>query len=772
MSDIRTYPLVPLKNTVIFPILAYPVSVVRDSTVRAVDAALADEQFLVVFTQKDEVVDNPLQEELYDIGSLVRIVKNVTLPDEKRSIILEGVDRVELLGVSEEDGVLMATVEVLHPAVEESSVYEKRDMLRRLAEDVFERSPDVSADVTYLLRNAADDSNRLTDVIAMQLSLNNDQRQDILSMVNVSERIDLVTNLLNKELQRMSLLEKIHSKVRGDMDQAQREYVLREQMRAIQNELNDVDEANETEELKEKIAASNMPEPVEAVAQKELRRMVKMNPSSAEYTVSRTYIDWLIDVPWSVSTDDQLNIISAEDMLDEDHFGLDKVKQRIVEFLAVRQIKSDLKGPILCLAGPPGVGKTSLAKSIARAMNRKMVRMSLGGVRDESAIRGHRRTYIGAMPGKIIKHLKNVGANNPVFVLDEIDKLGADHRGDPSSALLEVLDPEQNNTFMDHYLDVPFDLSKVFFVATANDLSRIPGPLRDRMEVIEVSGYTLQEKLEIAKQYIVPEQIEEHGLRSEHIEFSDEGLLFLIESYTREAGVRSLKREVGALCRAVAVEVAKGDTSVHQEMTPERIEEIRGPIRFFNDVAEHAAMSGVATGMAWTAVGGDILFIESTRMPGKGQVKLTGSLGDVMKESSSVALSYIRSIAHRIGIESNIFDESDFHIHVPSGAVPKDGPSAGVTMLTSLVSLLIDKPVQTDLAMTGEATLRGAVLPVGGIKEKVLAAHRAGIRTVILPSRNRKDLPNIPETIQADMTIHFCSQMHEVLHLALGVEMD
>ena len=772
MSDIRTYPLVPLKDTVIFPIMAYPVSIVSESTAKAVETAMGDEQYLVVFTQKDEVVDNPLQEELYEIGSLVKIVKNVMLPDEKRSIILEGVDRVRMLQILVEDGVLMATVEVLRPDVQESTVYEKRDMLRRLAENVFERSPDVSADVSYLLRNAADDSNRLTDVVAMQLSLNNNQRQEVLSMLDVSARIDLVTTLLNKELQRMALLEKIHSKVRGDIDQAQREYVLREQLKAIQNELNDVDDANEADELRLKILECNMPESVEAVANKELRRMMKMNPSSAEYTVARTYIDWLIDVPWSVSTEDQLNIVSAQEMLDEDHFGLEKVKQRIVEFLAVRQIKTNLKGPILCLAGPPGVGKTSLAKSIARAMNRKMVRMSLGGVRDESAIRGHRRTYIGAMPGKIIKHLKNAGANNPVFVLDEIDKLGADHRGDPSSALLEVLDPEQNNTFMDHYLDVPFDLSKVFFVATANDLSRIPAPLRDRMEVIEVSGYTLQEKLEIAKQYIVPEQIEEHGLRTDNVAFPDDGLLFLIESYTREAGVRSLKREVGALCRAVAVEVAKSSKDVHQIMTPERIEEVRGPIRFFNDVAERSAMSGVATGMAWTSVGGDILFIESTNMPGKGQIKLSGSLGDVMKESSGVAFSYIRSIAHRLGVDASVFDERDFHIHVPSGAVPKDGPSAGVTMLTSLVSLLTDTPVRTDLAMTGEATLRGAVLPVGGIKEKVLAAHRAGIRTVLLPSRNRKDLPEIPESIRCDMTIHFCAHMHEVLGLALGIEID
>lgn len=553
------------------------------------------------------------------------------------------------------------------------------------------------------------------------------------------------------------------------MDKAQRDFFLREQLKAIQTELNDEEDSDEVDSIKQKILDANMPEEPQKVALRELSRLGKMNPSSAEYTVARTYLDWLIDVPWSISSEDQLNIGDAQEVLDADHFGLEKVKKRIVEFLAVRKLKGDLKGPIVCLVGPPGVGKTSLAKSVARSMNREMVRMSLGGVHDESEIRGHRRTYIGSMPGKIIKLLKRAGTNNPVFVLDEIDKLGASHRGDPSSALLEVLDPEQNDTFVDHYMDVPFDLSKVLFIATANQVSSIPGPLRDRMEVIEVSGYTLQEKVEIAKQYIVPEQLAEHGLTEDHVQFPDEGLQFLIESYTREAGVRGLKREIGALCRNVATDVSMDLDVKHPQMTPKSIEEARGPVRFFNDVAERTAVSGVVTGLAWTAVGGDILFVEAAKMPGKGKIQLSGSLGDVMKESSSVALSHLRSIAEGLGIEASVFENSDIHIHVPSGAIPKDGPSAGVTMLTALTSLLLDKPVRSDLAMTGEVTLRGAVLPVGGIKEKVLAAHRAGIKTVLLPSKNRKDLPDIPESIRNSLQIEFCETTRDVLAFALGL---
>ena len=498
--------------------------------------------------------------------------------------------------------------------------------------------------------------------------------------------------------------------------------------------------------------------------------MSRMSPGAAEFTVSRTYIDWLIELPWNTSTEDRLDIQQAAEFLDEDHYDLEKVKRRILEYLAVRKLKNDMKGPILCLVGPPGVGKTSLAKSVARALGRKMHRIALGGVRDEAEIRGHRRTYIGSLPGKIIKGLKKSGSNNPVFVLDEIDKLGMDYRGDPSSALLEVLDPEQNDTFMDHYLDVPFDLSRVLFIATANQAHPIPPALRDRMEVIEVSGYTMEDKLKIARNFIIPEQLEGHGLTVDNVEFTDEGIRFLIEAYTREAGVRSLKREIAALCRWVAKEVASEALDGQATIDAEKVEEIRGPIKFFSEVAERTAVAGVATGLAWTATGGDILFIEATKMRGKGQMKLTGSLGDVMKESVGVASSYVRSMSSHFGINDQSFENSDIHVHVPSGAIPKDGPSAGVTMLTAIVSLLTGIPVNHQLAMTGEATLRGAVLPVGGIKEKVLAAHRAGIKMVILPEKNRKDLPDVPDEIKEDLEIHFCSRMEDVLDLALGAD--
>ena len=770
MSDIRILPLVPLKNTVIFPILAYPVSVVKERTVRAVDAALAEIGELAVFALKDAEVEQPILEELYEIGSMVRIVKNVRLPGGKRSVILEGEQRIRLLELFEEDGVLLGKVEVVEPQNQEEVLFEKRDELRRLAEQVLAESPTGSAEVGFLLRKASGDSNRLTDIIAMQLGLSMLEKQEVLSTLNLGDRIDLLLGMLNKEQHLMSIKDKIENKVRGDLDKAQRDFLLREQMKAIQMELNESGEEDELETLKAKVEKANMPEEAQKIALREIDRLGRMNASSAEYTVARTYIDWLVDVPWSVSSEERLDIKEAKTILDADHFGLEKVKKRIVEFLAVRKLKGDLKGPIVCLVGPPGVGKTSLAKSVARSLGREMVRMSLGGMRDESEIRGHRRTYIGSMPGKVIKLLKRAGTNNPVFVLDEIDKLGSNHRGDPSSALLEVLDPEQNDTFVDHYMDVPFDLSKVLFIATANQISSIPGPLRDRMEVIEVSSYTMNEKVEIAKQYIIPEQLEEHGISNDAVSFPDDGLQFLIESYTRESGVRGLKREIAALCRSVATDIAMDEPVEHPVMTPQAIEVVRGPIKFFNDVAQRKARAGVVTGLAWTAVGGDILFIEAAKMPGKGGLKLSGSLGDVMKESSSVALSFVRSIASQINVDSTVFEESDIHVHVPSGAIPKDGPSAGVTMLTALVSVLLDKPVESNIAMTGEITLRGEVLAVGGIKEKVLAAHRAGIRTILLPAKNRKDVPEIPDSILSELTIEYCETMSEVLKVALGLD--
>jgi len=583
--------------------------------------------------------------------------------------------------------------------------------------------------------------------------------------------MEKVIALLNKEIQVLELSNKIQTEVKGEMDKAQREYFLREQLKAIQKELGEVDDRQEEfEELKRNIKKAKMPKDVEKLAFKELKRMARMSPGSAEYTVSRTYIDWLIELPWTNTSKDRLDVNEAEAILDEDHYGLEKVKQRILEFLAVRKLKQDMRGPILCLVGPPGVGKTSLAKSVARALGRKMVRISLGGVRDEAEIRGHRRTYIGSMPGKVIKGLKRAGTNNPVFVLDEIDKLGADYRGDPSSALLEVLDPEQNDSFQDHYLDVNFDLSKVLFIATANVGETIPGPLRDRMEMIRIPGYTHQEKVQISRKYLMPECKEDHGLTDDMIEVTPEAMDFLIESYTREAGVRTLKREIASVCRWVAKEIASGHRTGKVIVDIPMVEEIRGPIHFFKDVAERTSVPGVATGLAWTATGGDILFIEATKMKGKGAQILTGSLGDVMKESVSVARSFIRSTASDLGIDEDVFDKLDIHVHVPSGAIPKDGPSAGVTMITAITSLLTGLCVDPTVAMTGEITLRGAVLPVGGIKEKVLAAHRAGIKKVLLPDKNKKDLVEVPEEIRKDLTFVFCSRMEEVLHETLGAD--
>ncbi|MEC7947742.1 MAG: endopeptidase La [Myxococcota bacterium] len=764
-------PILAIRNTVIFPVLAFPINVGRDKSLKAVEEALQAGKKLGILAQRDAKNEDPSTDEVYRTGTIVKILKSVKMPGNKLNVIIQGEARMKVRDFTQTEPFMKATVDVYEePSDHPDDLGPKMGELRELAQRIIDLSPQIPQEASFLVRSI-DNPGVLADIVASNLGIGVEDKQDLLDTLETDARMDKVIALLNKEIQVLELSNKIQTEVKGEMDKAQREYFLREQLKAIQKELGESDDRQEEfDDLKQRIKQARMPEDAQKAALKELKRMSRMSPGAAEYTVSRTYIDWLCDIPWDVSTEDNLDIAAAGEQLDADHYGLEKVKTRILEYLAVRKLKDDMKGPILCLAGPPGVGKTSLAKSVSKALGRNMHRIALGGVRDEAEIRGHRRTYIGSMPGKVIKGLKKAGSNNPVFVLDEIDKLGADYRGDPSSALLEVLDPEQNDTFTDHYLDLAFDLSGVLFIATANQLHTIPPPLRDRMEIIEIPGYTMEDKVKIAFNYIVPEQLEAHGITEEHVELTDEGLRVLIESYTREAGVRSLKREVAAVMRWVAKEVASESLEGKAVIDAAKVEEIRGPIKFFNEVAERTSVAGVATGLAWTAAGGDILFIEATKMRGKGLVKLSGSLGDVMKESVGVAHSYIRSAAGHLGIDEDQFAKTDIHVHVPSGAVPKDGPSAGVTMLTAIVSLLTGLTVDHQLAMTGEATLRGAVLPVGGIKEKVLAAHRAGIKRVVLPERNRKDLPDIPEEIRAELEVHFCSRMEDVLDLALGAD--
>jgi len=608
------------------------------------------------------------------------------------------------------------------------------------------------------------------------MNISTKEKQDILEELDIKKRLEKCTVLINREIHRIELGEKIQSDVQDEISKSQREYFLREQMKAIQKELGEDTGGVELDELDEKIKTAKMPEKVETVARKELTRMKKIPAQSPEYTVARTYLDWLVELPWSKESKDNEDINYAQEILDSDHYGLVKVKERIVEHLAVRNLKKSrakkgerFKSPILCFGGPPGTGKTSIGKSIAKAMGREFVRISLGGVRDEAEIRGHRRTYIGALPGRIIASLKKAGTNNPIFMLDEIDKLGMDFRGDPSSALLEVLDPEQNFTFNDHYLEVDFDLSNVMFITTANRIDKIPGPLRDRMEVLEFSGYIMEEKLQIAIDHLLPKQIKEHGLRKKEIKFTDESICLLVESYTREAGVRNLERQLANVCRKVAREITDGKVK-SINITPEKVYEYLGPIKFISEIAERTQQPGVVIGLAWTAFGGDILFIEATKMPGKGVLKLTGKLGDVMKESVQAAFSYVRANAHKLGLDPTFYKKLDIHVHVPAGAIPKDGPSAGVAMITALVSLLSNKPVKDRLGMTGEISLRGNVLPIGGLKEKSTAAHRAGLTHILAPAQNEKDLVDIPKKVLKDLKISFVKDVSEVLKLALGLE--
>ena len=761
-------PILPLSGVVLFPGMAAPLMVGQKNYIQLVDEAVVQDTLIgVTSNQQPEADKEPDIATLSRVGTAAKVLKMMQLPTGGVSFLVQGVSRIRIEEYTKQEPYFVARVKKLEEEPSKDSEMEAlvsglRQVFQRLAELV----PNFPSPALMTAMNIKDPG-KLADFVSANMPIPPADQQDILEELRQRERIRKVMVLVNREIQKLEMSKKIQEEIAGEMGEEQRKHILREQLKKIQEELGVKDEKTvEIETLRTRIAEANLPPEAEKAAQKEVDRLSMMNPAAPEYSVSRTYLDWLIEVPWSKSTEDNLDVKKAEGILNEDHYDLEKVKKRILEYLAVRKLKKDMKGPILCFAGPPGVGKTSLGRSVARALGREFVRMSLGGVRDEAEIRGHRRTYVGALPGRVIQGLKKAGTNNPVFILDEVDKVGADFRGDPSSALLEVLDPEQNFSFSDHYLEVPFDLSKVFFITTANQLGTIPAPLRDRMEVLELPGYTQEEKRWIARKYLFPKQVEEHGLRAEQLEITDEAIGRVIQDYTREAGVRNLERELASICRAVARQVAEGKTEAARVDAAD-VSEYLGPIKFFSEMAERMTVPGIATGLAWTPTGGDILFVEATRMEGGKQLILTGQLGDVMKESAQAALSYIRANASELGVEKKFFDTADLHLHVPAGAIPKDGPSAGVTMVVALSSLLVDRKVRSDVAMTGEITLRGKVLPVGGIKEKVLAAHRAGIRTILLPKLNDKDLLELPEPVRKEMTFVLLDDIGEAVRKAL-----
>jgi ATP-dependent Lon protease len=761
-------PILPLRGTVLYPDLILPIMVGRKRSVKLIDDAMDTNRIIGVVTQRRSEIEDPKETDLFSVGVAALILRMIRELDGSQRVIVQGVSRIRVKEYIQREPYFKARTDTLEEGFVLGVEIEALMMnLKNLFHRAVELAPYLTSELGSMVSNIKSPP-ILADLIASNLNVSTPEKQAILETLDVRERLTKVHLVLNKEVQVLELGNKIQSQVKEDMDRTQREYYLREQLKAIKKELGELDDhSSEIKELREKIKKAKMPPEVVTAADKELDRLSKIPPASAEYTVARTYLDWLVELPWSEATEDNLEIKNAQKTLDEDHYDLEKVKKRILEYLAVRKLKSDMKGPILCFVGPPGVGKTSLGKSIARAMGRKFMRLSLGGVRDEAEIRGHRRTYVGALPGRIIQGVKRAGSNNPVFMLDEVDKIGMDFRGDPSSALLEVLDPEQNFSFSDHYIDLPFDLSKVMFITTANVLDTIPPALRDRMETLELPGYSEDQKMMIAKEFLILKQITEHGLTSEHIEFQDAALQVIISSYTREAGVRNLEREIAAICRGVAKDVASGNNKEKVLLTPELLHKFLGPVKFFPEVAERTSEPGVATGLAWTPTGGDIIFVEATKMRGEKGLTLTGQLGDVMKESAQAALAYVRSKAKDLGIEEDFFEKHDIHIHVPAGAIPKDGPSAGITMFIALTSLLTNKPVRNDVALTGEITLRGLVLPVGGIKEKVLAGMRAGIRTIILPKKNEKDLEEIPEHIRNQLSFQFIQKMDEAIDLAL-----
>lgn len=764
-----TLPVLPLPETVVFPYMIAPLFVNRERSIRAVDQSLAENRMILLVTQKNPAVDDPKPSDLHDFGTVSVIMRMLKLPDGRVRILVQGFSRAKVEYFDESQPYLVAKV---RPKAEVETIAESVQMealirnVKSAVEKAVSLGKNLSQDLVAII-TSINDPGRLADLVASNLDLKADRAQEILEQVDPAERLRQVHSLITKELEVLEVQNDITSQARGEIDRSQREFYLRQQMKAIQQELGEGNELQEEiSQYRRKIRKAKMPAEAAEEAERQVSRLERMHPDAAETATIRNYLDWMVSLPWSKSTKDNLDLKKAEAILNADHYGLEKIKERIIEHLAVRKLKKDSKGPILCFVGPPGVGKTSLGKSIAHALGRKFVRMSLGGVHDEAEIRGHRRTYVGAMPGRVVQSIHQAGSNNPVFMLDEVDKIGSDFRGDPSSALLEVLDPEQNHAFRDNYLGVPFDLSNVMFVTTANMLDPIQPAFRDRMEVIQLSGYTEQEKLEISKRHLIPKQVAEHGLAKDQIQFTDDGLRAIINLYTQEAGLRNLEREIASVCRKVARQVASG-AHKNRKIHTDNLDQFLGRPKVFQDELLKRDQVGVATGLAWTPVGGDILFVEATAMKGRGTLTLTGQLGDVMKESAHAALSYARTHAARFGIPESFFAKNDIHVHVPEGAIPKDGPSAGVTMATAMLSLLTGKPVHRKIAMTGEITLRGEVLPVGGIKEKVLAAHRAKIRTVILPALNKRDLEDINEDIRKEMKFILADDIRDVFRHAL-----
>jgi ATP-dependent Lon protease len=770
-SDIRTLPMMPIRDVVIFPYFMTPFVVGRETSIRALEDALAGDKKIFLAAQHDASVDEPKPNEIYSVGTIANIVQSLKLPDGNIKVLVEGVERGKLVKVTNDEGYFRVSVKTFaYRTVTTPSLEQLMQRVTSLFEQYVKLSQNLNYD-TMIAAVKVDDIGKFTDTVAANLSISLEEKQELLEIFEPVDRLNRLADILDIEIEKLNVDRTIQGRVKRQMERAQREYYLNEKIKAIQKELGR-NEKSEIDELKKKIEAAGMTKDALDKATTELKRLEMMPPMSAESTVSRNYLDWLLAVPWKKKSREIRDIKRAEHTLEEDHYGLEKIKERILEFLAVRQLVKTPKGSILCFVGPPGVGKTSLGRSIARATGRKFVRLSLGGVRDEAEIRGHRRTYIGALPGQIIQMMKKAGTTNPVFLLDEVDKMSMDFRGDPSAALLEVLDPEQNSTFADHYLDVEYDLSKVFFITTANVIDTIPRPLQDRMEILRLSGYTEPEKLEIAKRFLVPKQREAAGLSRENLTIIDEAIVGMIQGYTRESGVRNLERELASICRKVARKVVKEGRHFQVTVKSEDLQEYLSVVKFRDTRSEEKSEVGLATGLAWTEVGGQILHIEATILPGKGKLILTGKLGDVMQESGHAAMTYVRSRAALMGLDPDFYRRCDIHIHIPEGAIPKDGPSAGITLATAVVSALTKISVRRDVAMTGEITLRGKVLPIGGVKEKLLAAHRAGSRTVLLPRDNEKDLSEIPANIQQELAIRFVDTMDEVLELALESKVE